>query len=207
MKVVLAGLLLLVCLGCGGQDSDGAQFAIYHLESAIGRPGDEGELRCGPPRIVCPGIVQQPPPRAFRYQVTAAPALTEDGIDRSAVREATDRSGDRRAGRRCRVERRGDRAFATVTREAARIGGRDQVWHHVAVVVDDEIVAFPEIDYDDYPDGFPDAPGIQIVAVSEADARELIRRLRGTLSESSRCRSRRLRARSRRAPLQRPLRP
>ena len=73
----------------------------------------------------------------------------------------------------------GTQAFARVTREAARIGGRDQGWHHVAVVVGDEIVAFPEIDYDDYPDGFPDAPGIQIVAASDADARELVRRLRG----------------------------
>ena len=52
----------------------------------------------------------------------------------------------------------GTEAFAGVTREAARIGGRDQVWHHVAVVVGDEIVAFPEIDYDDYPDGLPNAP-------------------------------------------------
>ena len=54
------------------------------------------------------------------------------------------------------------------------------MWHHVAVVVGDEIVAFPEIDYDDYPDGLKDAPGIQIVAVSDADARELVRRLRGS---------------------------
>ena len=73
----------------------------------------------------------------------------------------------------------GRKAFAQVTKEAARIGGRDQGWHHVAVVVGDEIVAFPEIDYDDYPDGFTDAPGIQIVAASDADARELVRRLRG----------------------------
>jgi hypothetical protein len=66
-----------------------------------------------------------------------------------------------------------------LTREAARVGGRDQAWHHVAVVVGDEIVAFPEIDYDVYPDGFPDAPAIQIVAASDADADELVRRLRG----------------------------
>ncbi len=178
MKVVLAGLLLLVCLGCGGRDSDGASFAIYHLETAIGRPGAEGDLRCGPPRIVCPGIVQQPPPRAFRYPVTAAPALTEAGIERSAVRQATDpETGAAIVVVGLNAE--GRQAFATVTKQAARIGGRDQVWHHVAVVVDDEIVAFPEIDYDDYPDGLPDAPAIQIVAASESDARELIRRLRG----------------------------
>ncbi|HEX4930454.1 MAG TPA: hypothetical protein VFV62_07060, partial [Gaiellaceae bacterium] len=65
MKVVLAGLLLLACLGCGGRDQDGERFAIYHLETAIGAPGDEGELRCGPPRVACPGVVEQPPPRMF----------------------------------------------------------------------------------------------------------------------------------------------
>jgi hypothetical protein len=178
MKVVLAGLLLLGCLGCGGQDSDGARFAIYHLESAIGRPGDEGELRCGPPRIVCPGIVQQPPPRAFRYSVTGAPALTEAGIERSTARQATDpETGGSFVIVDLNAE--GAKAFAAVTREAARIGGRDQAWHHVAVVVGDEIVAFPEIDYDDYPDGLTNTTGIQIAAVSDADARELVRRLRG----------------------------
>ena len=178
MKVVLAGLLLLGCLGCGGQDSAGAQFAIYHLETAIGRPGAEGDLRCGPPRIVCPGIVRQPPPRAFRYPVTAEPALTEAGIERSSVRHATDpETGAALVVVGLNAE--GTEAFAGVTREAARIGARDQVWHHVAVVVGDEIVAFPEIDYDDYPDGLPNAPGIQIAAVSDADARELVRRLRG----------------------------
>ena len=42
----------------------------------------------------------------------------------------------------------------------------------VEQLVGDEIVAFPEIDYDDYPDGFPHAPTIQIVAASDADARD-----------------------------------
>lgn len=61
----------------------------------------------------------------------------------------------------------------------ARTGGRDQGWHHVAVVVGDEIVAFPEVDFDVYPDGFPDAPAIQVEAASDADARDLVERLRG----------------------------
>ena len=72
----------------------------------------------------------------------------------------------------------GRQAFARLTKEVARVGGRDQGWHHIAVVVGDEIVAFPEIDFDAYPDGLPDAPGIQIAAASNADARDLARRLR-----------------------------
>jgi hypothetical protein len=177
MKVVLAGLLLVLCAGCGGDDRDGEPFAIYHLETAIGRPSSEGELSCGPPRVVCPGVVEQPPPRVFRYAVLRAPALTGEDIDRSTVR----RTSDSETGAPLVVvdlTAEGSKAFAQVTKEAARIGGRDQGWHHVAVVVGDEIVAFPEIDYDDYPDGFTNAPGIQIVAASGADARELVRRLR-----------------------------
>ena len=176
--MVLGGLLLLLCLGCGGDEPGGEPFAVYHLETAIGRPGDDGELRCGPPRLVCPGVVAQPPPRTFRYRVLASPALTGDEIVRSSARRATDTATgmpvvlvDLTAA--------GSDAFARLTRVAARVGGRDQTWHHVAIVVGDEIVAFPEIDYDVHPDGFPDAPAIEIAAASEADARDLVRRLRG----------------------------
>jgi hypothetical protein len=173
MKVVLGGLLLLTCLGCGGDDPKGARFAIYHLETAIGRPGDEGELRCGPPRTVCPGVVPQPPPRTFRYRVLAAPALTDEHIIRSTVR----RTGT--SGLTVEFTAEGSDAFARLTREAARIGGRDQTWHHIAVVVGDEVVAFPQIDFDDYPDGIRAAPAIHLQAVSAADARDLVQRLRG----------------------------
>ena len=171
--MVLAGLLLLACLGCGGQVQEGERFAIYHLELAIGPPGEEGELRCGPPRAACPGVVEQPPPHVFRYAIRQEPALTGHDILRDTVSVS--------AGPAVTVEltAEGRTAFAQVTREAARVGGRDQGWHHVAIVVGDEIVAFPQIDYDEYPDGFTDAPAIQFVAASDADARDLVRRLRG----------------------------
>jgi hypothetical protein len=178
MQVVAAGLLLLLCLGCGGEGDASEEFRIYHLEAAIGPPAAEGELRCGPPRVACPGVVEQPVPGAVRYAVRAAPAVTSDGIERESVRLSTDPvtgapvvSVD--------LTPLGRDAFARVTKRAARVGGRDQAWHHVAIVVGDEIVAFPEIDYDAYPDGFPDAPAIQIAAVSDADAADLVRRLRG----------------------------
>ena len=176
--MVLAGLLLALCAGCGGGDGDGEPFAIYHLETAIGRPKSEGELRCGPPRSVCPGVVEQPPPHLFRYAVLRKPALTGDDIDRGSVRRTTDaETGAPAVVVNFTAE--GTRAFARVTKEAARIGGRDLGWHHVAVVIGDEIVAFPEVDYDDFPNGFPDAPAIQIVAANDADAGDLVRRLRG----------------------------
>ena len=73
-------------------------------------------------------------------------------------------------------------ALRTETEQGYLVGTtplRDGRWHHVAVVVGDEIVAFPEIDFDVYPDGIPNAPAIQFPAASAGDARDLARRLRG----------------------------
>ena len=163
-------VLLLVGVGCGGDGGGGEPFAIYHLELALGGPGTDGELRCGPPRS-CPGIVAQPAPREVRYEVLAAPGLGEDGIDRSTVRALGST-----VSVTLTVDGRG--AFGRLTRAVARYGGRDQGWHHLAIVVGNEIVAFPEIDFDAYPDGIPDAPGLSIRAIDPADARALVRRLR-----------------------------
>ena len=179
MRVVLAGLLLLLSLGCGNDGRDASEFRIYHLELAIGGPGDEGELRCGPPRIVCPGVVEQPPPRSFRYAVRADPAVTSTGIDPASARRSTDpETGDPLVVIDFTAD--GAVAFAQVTKEAARTGGRDQAWHHVAVIVGDEIVAFPQVDYDAFPDGIANAPSIHIVAASDADADRIVGLLRGT---------------------------
>ena len=178
-SVLLGGLLLLLAsAACGGDARGGEQFAVYHLEAAIGPPGSDGELRCGPPRAVCPGVLEQPPQQVYRYDVRAAPAVTGDDIDRDRVRRTTD-SGTGAPALTLPLTSDGRRAFARLTKEVARTGGRDQGWHHVAVVVGDEIVAFPAIDFDAYPDGLPNAPGIQLSAASVADADRLVRRLRG----------------------------
>ncbi len=175
--MVLAGLLALLCAGCGGDDGDREGFALYHLETAIGAPGADGELRCGPPRVACPGIVDESPDRVSRYPVLAEPALTDDDIDRSSARRADD-LGTGTPVVLVDLTAEGSEAFARLTKEAARLGGRDQAWHHIAVVVDDEIVAFPEVDFDVYPDGIANASRIQIAAASDAEARELTGRLR-----------------------------
>lgn len=167
----------LLCLGCGGGD-EGEPFAIFHLETSVGPPAAHGDLRCGPPRPVCPGVVRQPPRREFRYARTGEPALSADDIDRASVRRGTDPS----TGMPLVVvdlTTAGTAAFARLTLEVARFGARDEAWHHVAIVVGDEIVAFPQVDYDAYPDGITGAPAIQIFAASPTDARDLVRRLRG----------------------------
>ena len=171
-SLVLGGLLLLACVACGGDDS-GQPFAIYHLETAVGPPGAKGELRCGPPRPVCPRVITQPPPGEVHYRLLAKPAVDDEGIDRHGVRAA---------GHTVSIPftAAGTAAFARLTREVARYGARDQGWHHVAVVVGDEIVAFPEIDFDRYPNGIPDAPFLQLDAGTAAAAGELAERLRGS---------------------------
>jgi hypothetical protein len=170
MRVVVVAMLLLVVLGCG-DGSERERLAIYHLETALGPPGEEGELRCGPPRA-CPGVVAQPAPREVRYEVLAEAGVEEDGIDRASAEAAG-------AVVTVALTPKGSDDFARLTREVARYGGRDQGWHHLALVVGDEIVAFPQVDFDAYPDGIRDAPGVQFPALDDADARALVRRLRG----------------------------
>jgi hypothetical protein len=177
-RVLLGGLLLVACVACGGGENGGEEFAIYHLEAAIGPPATAGELRCGPPRAACPGVLQQPPWRDYHYAVRANPALPGDDIDRDSV-EAIPGTAAGQELVSFALTSGGRLAFARLTKEVARTGGRDQGWHHVAVVVGDEIVAFPEIDFDVYPDGIPDAPAIQFPAASAADADDLVERLRG----------------------------
>ena len=175
-RVLLGGLLLIACSACGG-GRDGDEFALYHLEAAIGPPGSAGELRCGPPRMECPGVLQQPPQHDYHYAARKPPALTGDDILRDSVRAIPGTAaGERRVT--IALTSPGRRAFARLTKEVARTGGRDQGWHHVAVVVGDEIVAFPEIDFDVYPDGIANAPAIQFPAASAADAEDLVERLR-----------------------------
>jgi len=168
---VLTGALLLVCLGCGGNGERPERFELYHLETAVGRPGADGELRCGPPRAACPGVVAQFPRESVRYRVLDEPALEGDAIDRAGVAA----EGEHVV---IPLTAEGTAAFARLTREIARYGGRDQGWHHMAVVVGDEIVAFPEVDFDQYPNGIPNAPSLQLTTASAAEASELAERLR-----------------------------
>ena len=168
-RLALGGLLLLAAGACGGEGPE--RLELYHLETALGPPGERGALRCGPPRPSCPGVVAQPPPGEVRYGVRVRPGLDDAAIDRAGV--AVDG-----ATVSIPLTPAGTQSFERLTREIARQGARDQGWHHLLVVVGDEVVAFPEIDFDEFPDGLVDAPAVQIEAIDAADARELVRRLR-----------------------------
>ncbi len=103
-------------------------------------------------------MLQRPPQHDYHYAVRKAPALTGDDIVRDSVRTSPGTA----AGEELvtlELTSDGRLAFARLTKEVARTGGRDQGWHHIAVVVDDEIVAFPEIDFDVYPGRDPECAG------------------------------------------------
>ena len=123
-------------------------------------------------------MLQQPPRHDYHYAVRKVPALTGDDILRDSVRAIPGTAaGEHQVT--VALTSVGRRAFARLTKEVARTGGRDQGWHHVAVVVGDEVIAFPEIDFDQYPNGIPNAPSLQLTAASAADADDLVERLRG----------------------------
>ena len=116
-------------------------------------------------------MLAQHPRRDVRYQVLAEPGLEGDGIDRAGI----EARGELVV---IPLTAEGTAAFGRLTREVARYGARDQGWHHVAVVVGDEIVAFPEVDFDQYPNGIPNAPSFQLTTTSAAVAQEFVERLR-----------------------------
>jgi hypothetical protein len=107
-----------------------------------------------------------------RYEVLAPPGVDGDDVDRTTARSAGTAVS-------VALTAEGREAFARLTREVARHGGRDQGWHHLAVVIGDEVVAFPEIDFDAYPNGIADAPGVELAALDPDDAAELARRIAG----------------------------
>ncbi len=107
----------------------------------------------------------------MRYELRGQPGVEDDAIDRAGVRAAGSAVS-------IPLTAAGTEAFARLTKEVARVGGRDQGWHHVAVVVGDEIVAFPEIDFDVYPNGIPNAPSLQLDTADAAQADDLVVRLR-----------------------------
>jgi hypothetical protein len=68
---ILAALLALGLVGCGGDDdateSEGVRFAVYDSEKQIGERDEDGSLRCGPPRALCPPALINPT-GTYRYE-------------------------------------------------------------------------------------------------------------------------------------------
>lgn len=169
------GVLALVAAallagGCGGGDNDepeasGPAFAVY-ADDAIGDRADDGPIRCGAPRAACPPNFIQPT-GSYRYEPQGEPALGPE-----AVAEARAAPVEAEWVVSVDLTTEGARAFSELTRRLAEEGKEAERPRHAAVVVGGEVVAYPEIDYVQYPTGIQ-TTAIQFFAADEQDARDL----------------------------------
>lgn len=177
MVVVLTAMIALGVAGCGGEDeseseSEGVRFAVYDSEKQIGSRIEDGSLRCGPPRALCPPALINPT-GTYRYEPEGEPALDESAVAGAIVAG----SGE---GPVVNVEltTEGARAFQELTRRLADAGREAGRPHHAAVVVGDEIVALASVNPEQYPDGI-ETTQLQFYAVDQADAEAIAARING----------------------------
>jgi SecD/SecF fusion protein len=132
-----------------GEVPDGAKyFAVPEGQIAVS---------CGPPTVVCPPTIVEPRQNfyyLFRYEPTAAesriPEMTGEDLKLTGTRQDfqngqpivtlqfTNRGGDR---------------FHDITRGLAQRGQLRGTPQHFAIVLDNEIRSWPQIDYQQLPDG------------------------------------------------------
>ena len=170
---------VLALVGCGGAEDGGASIAFYHLEAQIRGPVDNGgDVTCGETAVVCPGAADEGGPATYEYAVTGDPALTQDDVvtDRAQALVA-DITGQ--AAVTLDLTEGGAKAFHDFTRELVRIGRERASPQHIAVVVGGEIVSWPSIAYEEYPDGLTGANGVQFAVATVDDAQRLARAIRG----------------------------
>ncbi|HWH04816.1 MAG TPA: hypothetical protein VNT23_00100 [Gaiellaceae bacterium] len=166
--LTLAAAALLIA-GCGGEDEPearGPAFAVY-ADDVVGGRADDGSLRCGAPRAACPPNLVQPT-GSYRYEPRGEPALGPEAV---AEARTTPSEGDWVVSIDLTAD--GARAFSELTQRLADEGKEAERPRHAAIVVDGEVVAYPEIDYVQYPQGIQ-TTSLQFFAIDEQDARDLV---------------------------------
>jgi len=132
-----------------GELPDGAKHYVV--------PEGQIVLSCGPPTVVCPPAIAEPQQKfyyLFKYQPShpenPIPEMTGEDLKLTGTRQDfvngqpivtlqfTDRGGDR---------------FHEITRGLAQRGQLRGTPQHFAIVLDNEIRSWPQIDYRDLPDG------------------------------------------------------
>ena len=170
---MLLGVLLLA--GCGGSDG-GASIALYHLEAHVRGPVADGEVTCPSTVVVCPYTNAES--MAHGYDLAGDPALTEDDFATERAQALLDANSGQPAVM-LDLTADGAKKFEELTRELARTGHARTEVQHLAVVVGDELVSWPSLDYQLYPDGLDGENGVQIAVDTVADAQRLAREIRG----------------------------
>lgn len=172
---VVTTLLVLGLAACGDDDeaaSEGVRFAVYDSEGQIGDRVEDGSLRCGPPRALCPPALIEPT-GTYRYEPNGEPALDESAVAGAGVAES---GGDPIVTVDLTTE--GSQAFQELTQRIAAAGSEAGRAHHAAIVVGDEIVALASVDPTQYPEGIQTSQ-LQFFAAGQADAEAIAARING----------------------------
>jgi hypothetical protein len=176
---ILAALLALGLAGCGDDgatESEGVRFAVYDSEKQLGERVEDGSLRCGPPRALCPPALIEPT-GTYRYEPEGEPALDESAVAGAGVAAS---EGDPIVT--VDLTTAGSNAFKELTQRIAEAGSEAGRTHHAAIVVGDEIVALASVDPAQYPDGI-ETSQLQFFAAGQADAEAIADRINGESSE------------------------
>lgn len=144
----------------GGEAPKGSEF--------LGVPGNRIIVSCGPTAVVCPGVNDSPPTQTyyyvFKYQPTNAedpiPELTGEDLKLKGTRQDFDTQTGQPVVLMEFTDSGGDK-FHDITRELAQrgqtrtstLGSTTPLFQHFAIVLDDEIRSWPQIDYTELPDG------------------------------------------------------
>jgi preprotein translocase subunit SecD len=131
--------------------------------------------------IVCPGLSSLPAPGASYYYLVKqrpgterVPAMTGSDLERRRTHQAFDRTNGAPIVT-IQFTTHGDSVFHRITRAEALRGQALGAPQHFAIVLDDQIRSWPQIDYHAYPDGIdPAGSGAEIVGLASLrEARDL----------------------------------
>jgi SecD/SecF fusion protein len=137
---------------------------------AFAVPENTVVLSCGPNAVVCPGTNGPPPSNVyylFKHQIGKVPELTGNDLKLSGTRADIDPNTGQPIVL-MQFTGKGGKQFHAITREEAFRGKLRQTPQHFAIVLDNQIQSFPQIDYTQYPDGIDPINGAQITGLKDA---------------------------------------
>ena len=125
-----------------------------------------------PATTLCPGVNAATAPRyfyLFKHQPPTIPEMTGSDLNLSGTRQDFDTNSNSPIVL-LSFTGHGAKKFASITRAEAQrgklltntIGNGQQIFQHFAIVLDNEIKSWPQIDWTQYPDGISGSGGAQI---------------------------------------------
>jgi SecD/SecF fusion protein len=134
-------------------------------------PPKEIVISC-PATTLCPGVSTATAPRyfyLFKHAPPAIPEMTGSDLNLSGTRQDFDTQSNSPIVL-LSFSGHGAKKFAAITRAEAQrgklltntIGNGQQIFQHFAIVLDNEIKSWPQIDWTQYPDGISGSGGAQI---------------------------------------------